>query len=220
MALKRKGIEPTYTRVVALCPKATLNPATNRPVSKKRIYDTLREDCFDSDTEEPWCHKARYAKSALPDWVMGMREACATFFLGLGHSATWYYKWVVWCDICNSILPRTENKANEQALARKRSKGWQSPGCEERSSNRRGTRRVSNRTPGTRSVSTGSRYSCAASSTSRRPRRGSLGMCRTALKSWSTKSGLPSTAGYRPQPRSPTSSSPTEGRASTILGTG
>ena len=74
----------------------------------------------------------------LPAWVRVMREACATFFLGLGRTDNWYYKWVVWCDICNSILPRTEKKANEQALARKGSKGWQSPGCEERSSNRRG----------------------------------------------------------------------------------
>ena len=138
MALKRKGVEPTYSRVVALCPKATLNPATNRPVAKKRVYDTFREDCFDSDSEEPWCHKARFSKSALPGWAMDIRAAFANFFLDLGHTDDWFYTWVVWCDICNSVLPRSEKKANEQALARKGRKGWQSPGCEQRSTNRRG----------------------------------------------------------------------------------
>ena len=138
MALKRKGIEPTYKRIIALCPKAALNPATNRPVAKKRVYDTFRADCFDDGSDEPWCHKARYSKSALPDWAMAIRADFATFFLGLGRPDRWFYKWVVWCDICNSILPRTEKKANEQALARKGRKGWQSPGCEQRSTNRRG----------------------------------------------------------------------------------
>ena len=116
MALKRKGVEPTYARVVALCPKATLNPATNRPVAKKRVYDTFREDCFDSDSEEPWCHKARFSKSALPGWAMDIRAAFATFFLDLGHTDDWFYTWVVWCDICNSVLPRSEKKANETGL--------------------------------------------------------------------------------------------------------
>ena len=138
MALKRRGVEPTYTRVVALCPKATLNPQTNRPVAKKRVYDTFREDCYDSDSETPWCHKARNSKSVLPDWAMARRVVFADFFMDLGRTDNWFYTWVVWCDICNSILPKSEKKTAEQALARKGKKGWMSPGCEQCPKNRRG----------------------------------------------------------------------------------
>ena len=62
----------------------------------------------------------------------------AIYMLALPHSTQWYYNSVVWTDICNSILPRTEAKAKEQALARKSKKGWISPGCQEFSRNLRG----------------------------------------------------------------------------------
>ena len=38
---------------------------------------------------------------------------------GLNHQGAWYYRRLVWTDICNEILPLSEPKANEQALARK-----------------------------------------------------------------------------------------------------
>ena len=37
MAMKDRGVEPTYGLVVAACPTATLNPETQRPVDKKRV---------------------------------------------------------------------------------------------------------------------------------------------------------------------------------------
>ena len=59
MSLKEACKEPTYRRVVSSCPKAVLNPATGKPVSKKRVYDVFREQCFDEEAELPWKHRPR-----------------------------------------------------------------------------------------------------------------------------------------------------------------
>ena len=69
---------------------------------------------------------------------MSNRCAWAQAVLALNHRVTWYFRRVVWTDICNTILPRTEKKATDQALARKGGKGWISEGCEGFSSNLRG----------------------------------------------------------------------------------
>ena len=49
---------------------------------------------------------------------------------------------MIWTDLCNSILPLTEKKANEQALGRKGKKGWVSEGCELHTQNLRGKQEV------------------------------------------------------------------------------
>ena len=123
-------MEPTYPNIVAACPHASLNPDTKRPVAKKRVYDVLREDCYDESAEEPWQHKARYSKTALPATMMEQRLAFANHVETWKRTAAWFYTNVVWTDLCNSILPRSEKKASEQALARKGKRGWMSPGCE------------------------------------------------------------------------------------------
>ena len=129
-AMKARGAEPTYGMIVASCPQAVLNSATNRPVGKKRVYDVFREHCYDEGAEEPWEHKARYSKTALTTTTMTKRLAFGNHVQSWGRTPTYFYNHVVWTDICNSILPRSEQKASEQALARKGKKGWGSPGCE------------------------------------------------------------------------------------------
>ena len=57
-------------------------------------------------------------------------------------SDQWYYQNVVWTDLCNSILPTSEQMANEQALARKGKKGWCSDGSELASVNLHGRQEV------------------------------------------------------------------------------
>ena len=56
------------------------------------------------------------------------------------RTQVYYYNHIVWTDICNSVLPRSEQKASEQALARKGKKGWLSPGCELHFANLRGSK--------------------------------------------------------------------------------
>ena len=59
MIMKRNGSEPTYARVLAACPTATINPATKKPFSKKRVHKAFRERCHDAGAQETWVHKAR-----------------------------------------------------------------------------------------------------------------------------------------------------------------
>ena len=50
-------------------------------------------------------------------------------------SHRWYFVNLVRCDLCNSLLPRTQRKANELALARKGGQGWMSQGFQQSSEN-------------------------------------------------------------------------------------
>ena len=124
MAMKRRKIEPTFPRIVAACPAAIINHATGKPVDKKRVYDVFRELCYDEESEHPWSHRARFSKVALTDTQIEKRLACAVALQDMGHTAKWYFEKVVYTDICNTVIPRTEAKAEEQALSRKGGKGW------------------------------------------------------------------------------------------------
>ena len=56
----------------------------------------------------------------------------------LPHTEALYYHNLVGTDICNSVLPRSAKKANEQALARKGGKGWISSDSKYHADNMRG----------------------------------------------------------------------------------
>ena len=124
--IKREGGEVTYSAMVSACPAALTNPATGEPVSKKCLYTVFREDIYDNpeDPEDTWDHRARLSRSALDDDQIDRRREWAEYILGLRRTAAWFFSNVVWCDLCSSILPRTQRKASEQARARKAGKGW------------------------------------------------------------------------------------------------
>ena len=130
-AIKRNGGEPTFQRILSSCPEAVKNPATNKAVGKKRVYEIFENECYDDGAEQPWKHRRRLTKSALPEEVMEKRMGWQKYMVGLNHTDEWYYKNLIWIDLCNSILPTSEKKAAEQALARKGGSGWMSPGCQE-----------------------------------------------------------------------------------------
>ena len=138
MTMKTNGIEPTYANVVAACPKAALNPKTKRPFSKSTVYSVFQEDCYDDDPFLPWVCKARYSKKALTLEMMERRRKFADYILSLHHNNAWFFNNLVWIDLCNSIIPLTEKKANEMTLARKAKRGWTSPGSELSSENSKG----------------------------------------------------------------------------------
>jgi len=137
-AQKTGGSEPTYSSVVASCPEATRNPATGKPVAKNAVYTVFKERCYDATPTQTWSHQARFARGALTAPQMAKRLAWGHYMQGLGHSDQWYYKTLAWCDLCNSILPRTEQKAQDLALARKGGKGWMSDGSQGQACNLRG----------------------------------------------------------------------------------
>lgn len=139
-AMKARGTEPTYSAIVAACPQATNNEETSAPVDKKRVYTVFRENCKDPDADENWCHKARYSKIALTDDQIAKMYAFGVYVQNMGRTQVYFYNHLLWTDICNSVLPRSEKKSSEQALARKGKKGWMSPGCELHSPNLRGAK--------------------------------------------------------------------------------
>ena len=138
MSIKRKGGEPTYKRMLGACPDAVKNPSTKKAVGKRRVYDIFEEHCYDDDPDRPWKHRKRLTKSALPDNVIKKRVQWHDFMVGLGHSGEWYYKNAIWIDLCNDIIPTSEQKANEMALARKSGQGWMSEGSQTFSRNLKG----------------------------------------------------------------------------------
>ena len=59
--MKERGEEPTYPKLGAANPTALLNPETDKPVGKKRVFAILRRRCYDDpeDPEDTWEHRAR-----------------------------------------------------------------------------------------------------------------------------------------------------------------
>ena len=137
-AIKRRGGEPTYRGVCAACPVAVQNPDTGKRVGKKRVYDVFQTMCYDDGAEEPWKNRRRLSKTALSDHVIQQRLQWLTYMERLGHSEEWYYKHLIWIDVCNHIMPTTEKIAADQALARKAGRGWMSEGCQHFSKNLQG----------------------------------------------------------------------------------
>lgn len=116
--------DPTYKTVLAKCSQAVLNPDTDIPVDKKIVYDILRKKCYDQDPNKPWSFQNRLSKTSLSEPFREKRLAWGLAMQGRGLSDGWLNRNVVWVDLCNSILPLSEAKAQEQAMARKRKRGW------------------------------------------------------------------------------------------------
>ena len=76
-----------------------------------------------------------FEKKALTGDMMERRVNFTEYITGLRHTVLWYYNHVIWADLCSSIIPLNEKKANEMAMARKGKKGWMSPGSELSSQN-------------------------------------------------------------------------------------
>ena len=138
MAMKERGIEPTYALIIAQCPNASINPNTGEPVSKQVVYDILESRCYDIDPDTPWCHQKRLAKTAVLPQDFPKRLAFGKHMLSLRHTPRWYWQHVTWTDICNSVLPLTVRKANAQALAQKGGSGWISADAKHETINMRG----------------------------------------------------------------------------------
>ena len=140
MAMKQRGIEPTYALIIAQCPNASINPATGEPVSKQVVYDILENRCYDIDPDTPWSHQKRLTKVAVLPQDIPKRLDFGKHMLSLRHTPYWYWRHVVWTDVCNSVLPTTIRKANAQALAQKSGSGWMSSDAKHEVSNMRGSK--------------------------------------------------------------------------------
>jgi len=142
MAMKERGEEPTYPALVANNQKQLLNPETGEVVGKKRVYAILEERCFDDPTnpEDTWVNRARLSKTALTDDAKRRRLDWAVDLQSENHRPSFFFNNLVWTDICNTILARTEKRHKDMTLARKGKKGWGSQNSKMDSKDLRGKR--------------------------------------------------------------------------------
>ena len=134
---KEEGLEPTYGLAVARAQRSMHTPHTGEPFSKKVCYAAFRSECSDPGHEDKWDHGPRLQKKALPQKTIDRRLAFGSHMDGR-YSAGFFHRFVIWFDLCSSLLPRTVAKTAEQALARKGRKGWASPSARSFSQNLRG----------------------------------------------------------------------------------
>jgi len=128
MAMAESGKEPTYPALIANNPVALENPSTKEPVGKKRVYAILKERCYDDpdDPEDTWKHRQKSSKIALTPQDIEKRWNWGLYMLAHMWQPWWIFKNIVWADICNTILPRSEKKHVEIVLSNKGGKGWSS----------------------------------------------------------------------------------------------
>ena len=138
MAMKERGIEPTYALIIAQCPNASTNPSSGEPVSKQVVYDILENRCYDIDPDMPWSHQKRLAKVAVLPQDAPKRLSFGQYMLSLRHTPDWYWRRVIWTDICNTILPRTERRSEEMTMSRKSKRQWGSKGTRNQSDSLQG----------------------------------------------------------------------------------
>ena len=92
MALKERGIEPTYPLVIAQCTNAAINPETGDFVNKQAVYDILESKWCDEDPEVPWGHLPRSSKGVLTDEEIEKRLRFGVHMETLNHTADWYFR--------------------------------------------------------------------------------------------------------------------------------
>ena len=137
MALKRNGGEPTYASVLARNPNAAKNPCTQEPISPDTMSKIFKERCYDEDRDDTWGHFARSSGQPLTAAEIIKRLTFGKLMMGK-HTAEWFFKHVIWTDICCDLQPLSQKKAKLQAVARKGGSGWLSKGCRRKSYNQRG----------------------------------------------------------------------------------
>ena len=113
------GVEPTYAPIIAHGPNASINPNTGEPVTKQVVYDILESRCYDIDPDIPVSRQERLAKNAVLLQDVPKRLVFGGHMLVLRRTPAWYWRHVVWTDICNSVFPTILRKASAQALAQK-----------------------------------------------------------------------------------------------------
>lgn len=136
MAYKSAGNEPTYANTIARNQKAALNPMIGKVFSPDTMSRIFQERCYDEDPSDTWKHLPRLSGKPLTPQEIAKRLASGRFMEG-NHTPEWYFKHMVWTDICCDLQPLSRKKAQLQNMARKGSSGWQSKGSRSKSYNKR-----------------------------------------------------------------------------------
>ena len=122
---KRKR-EPNYANGVAHSREALTNPETGEVVHKKRYYQIIKTRCYDdpNDKSDTWANRTRYSKNALTATQEQERHTWSLGMLAKTLNAYWWRTFVIWTDICNTLLPSSQRRHEQLVLSKKRRKGW------------------------------------------------------------------------------------------------
>ena len=117
MSLKKAGVEPTASAVIARCPVASTNPDTGNAFGNKLILSVFREKCYDLDPAEPWGRFQPLSKTALPDWLEKLRAVWGKNIEEEERTAAWYANQCIWMDPCSTIIPGSLRSVFDQTLS-------------------------------------------------------------------------------------------------------
>ena len=77
----------------------------------------FKEKCYDEVPEDPWGHLPRSSGQPLTSAEIDKRLKFGNLMMGK-HTAEWFFKHVIWTDICCDLQPLSQKKAQLQAVAR------------------------------------------------------------------------------------------------------
>ena len=126
MEMKRKLKAPTPRRVRARLPQLSRNPDTGKPMSKQTVHRIYKLQCYDEDEDDPWQFLDSIKQDVLPSTTKPLRVKACKQILADTTPRSWYGQVAI--DPCYSLLPKTEDRSEEQLIKAMGSKKWRSKG--------------------------------------------------------------------------------------------
>ena len=135
MDLKRKLIRPTPRKVRARLHNLARNAETGAPISDTTVQTIFQTRCYDKSVDDPWQYLPCLSQDCLPGSLLPKRVACGKHVLKIVHPTSWTSQ--VSIDPCYSLLAKTAERQEEQAIQAMGKEKWMSPGCRREGSNPR-----------------------------------------------------------------------------------
>ena len=127
MELKRGLYQPTPRRVRQRLPQASRNRITNRPMSDSSVIRIFQTKCYDEGEDDPWQYLPCLAQDVLPAEVKPLRVGAAKHILANSTARSWHSHVAI--DPCYTLLPKTQERLEEQRVAAMGKMRWRSKGA-------------------------------------------------------------------------------------------
>ena len=124
MELKRGLYQPTPRRVRQRLPQASRNRITNRPMSDSSVIRIFQTKCYDEGEDDPWQYLPCLAQDVLPAEVKPLRVGAAKHILANSTARSWHSHVAI--DPCYTLLPKTQERLEEQRVAAMGKMRWRS----------------------------------------------------------------------------------------------
>ena len=91
------------------------------------MQQIFQKRCYDKTIDDPWQYLTCISQDCLPSSLLPKRVACGRHILNIVHPTSWTSH--VSIDPCYSLLAKTADRQEEQAIAAMGKDKWMSPGC-------------------------------------------------------------------------------------------